>query len=467
MPTRSTAALALAGLLGLAGSAASAEHTAFVLTTDFSTGSLSAVDLDSRAVTLDVGQDICSDAALRWQDGLLYVINRFGCDNVLVLNPAANYSVVRQFSTGNGTNPHDIAFLSPTRAYVTRYDAASLLIVNPSNGATLGQISLAPLADADGIPEMDRMVRIGNRVFVSVQRLDRNNNFVPTDRSVVAVIDASADTLVDVDPATPGVQGITLVNKNPVTPFAFDRQSGRLLIGCAGRFLQNDGGVEWIDPDGLASAGVAVSEDALGGDLTDFAWDGPERSYAIVNDASFNTSLVSFDATTGKKLGTLFSPGGFSLADCEVNDRGELYVCDNDFLSPGVFVYSTATGLRIAGPLGTGLPPFQITFDQASSSLAAVTGPPGRLDFSIEPNPARALVRVGLRLERPEAVRVEIFDAAGRRLREWALNAGPSGANEVRWDLRDAAGARVAPGIYLARVKNNEISVVRRVAVMY
>ena len=49
-----------------------------------------------------------------------------------------------------------------------------------------------------------------------------------------------------------------------------------------------------------------------------------------LSDAGFNTSLVSWSAVTGHTTGTLFSPGGFSIADVERNDRGELYVCDND-----------------------------------------------------------------------------------------------------------------------------------------
>ena len=64
----------------------------------------------------------------RWHDGLLYVVNRFGQDNVQVLNPAQGFATVQQFSTGAGSNPHDIAFASPVKAYVTRYELADLLI---------------------------------------------------------------------------------------------------------------------------------------------------------------------------------------------------------------------------------------------------------------------------------------------------------------------------------------------------
>jgi len=241
-----------------------------------------------------------------------------------VLDPAQNYATVRQFSTGNGSNPQDICFVSPGKAYVTRYELGDLLIVNPSTGASLGVIPLGAFADADGIPEMARMMRVENRVFVAIQRLDRNAGYQPTDRSLVAVIDADADTVMDADPLAAGTQAILLAGKDPVTTFAFDRGTSRLLIGCVGAFGALDGGIEYVDPVHLTSLGYAITEAALGGDVGDLAWSGASHSYAIVSDAGFNTLLVSWSAITGQKLATVYAPGGFSLNDCELNDRGEL-----------------------------------------------------------------------------------------------------------------------------------------------
>src|SRR2546428_6156243 len=177
-------------VLATSAPALAAETRAFVLTTDFHTGSLSAVDLDTRAVTKDVAS-VHSDAVERWYGGLLYVVNRFGQDNVQVIDPAQGYLTVRQFSTGNGSNPQDICLVSPTKAYVTRYELSDLLIVNPSNGASLGVIPLGAFADADGIPEMARMVRVDNRVFVAIRRLDRSRGYHPTAKSLVAVMAAA------------------------------------------------------------------------------------------------------------------------------------------------------------------------------------------------------------------------------------------------------------------------------------
>jgi hypothetical protein len=123
-----------------------------------------------------------------------------------------------------------------------------------------------------------------------------------------------------------------------------------------------DGGIERIDPVGLRALGVVATETALGGDIGDLVWNGPDHSYAIVSDAAFNSAVIAWSATTGAKLGTVYSPGGFSLPDCEINARGELYVCDNRLTSPGVFVYRAGADTLLAGPLDVGLPPSQIAF---------------------------------------------------------------------------------------------------------
>ena len=97
-----------------------AETKGFVLTTDFSTGELSVVDLSTREVRVDVAQPPVpsSDARIRWHGGLIYVVNRTGsqsANNIQVIDPTQGYRTVRQFSTGSGSNPSDIAFASPAR----------------------------------------------------------------------------------------------------------------------------------------------------------------------------------------------------------------------------------------------------------------------------------------------------------------------------------------------------------------
>jgi len=81
---------------------------AFVTTTDYQTGSASVIWLDSKYATEKDVVPLHSDAVARFFDGYIYVINRYLGDNIQILDPANGYTTVRQFTVGNGTDPHDI-----------------------------------------------------------------------------------------------------------------------------------------------------------------------------------------------------------------------------------------------------------------------------------------------------------------------------------------------------------------------
>lgn len=461
-PAAATHLLALLLAVAAASPARAAQSKAFVFGTDYVTGSLSATDLAPRTNHCDVSSP-ASDASLRFYDGRLYVVNRFGGDNVQVVNPAT-YATMLQFSVGNGSNPHDIAFASPTKAYVTRYESSDLWIVNPQTGAYLGAISLAAYADADGNPEMDRLMMVGPLLFVSIERIDRPGGYLPDDTAFVAVVDTRADTLVDCDPTLPGRQAIRLQLANPVTTFQFDRASSRLLVGCAGHYGALDGGIEWIDPVNLESAGVAITEAELGGDVGDVIWRDEQKSYAIVADLAGNTSLVRWRAADGQLLGTLWSPGGYSLADAELNDLGELWVCRNSFSGSALRVYATATDVQSGAELHCTLPPTAITFDAPTGQVAGVGAGGATLAFAgPAPNPARGTTRFSVTLPEPSELRLEVFDAGGRRVRTLAAGERAAGAHAFAWDLRDDGGRRVPPGLYLARCAAGGATRVRRV----
>ncbi len=439
---------------------------AFVVESDFATGSFSGIDVATRALACNVAS-VHSDARVRWYGGQVFVVNRFGADNIQVMD-GGSYAFVRQFSVGNGANPYDIAFASATRAYVTRYESADLWVVNPATGAHTGTISLAGLADADGIPEMDRLLMVGPLLFVSLQRVNRNAGFQPTDSSLVAVIDTRTDTLVDCDAATAGVQGILLPRTNPVTPFVLDVPRSRLYLGCAGRYGQPDGGIVSLDAAALTASAVVASEDSLGGDVLDLAWHDDARAYAIVSDAGFNTSLVRWSPVTGRREATLYSPGGFTLADAEVTpDGSEVWACNSSFGSPGVRVFSTGTGLLVAPPLVCTLPPQGIAFDRAENLEAGLNMPGAAVALSPPfPNPARGAVRLAFTLPVAAAGALDVLDVAGRRVRQLRIPGAVSPLNTLVWDLTDDAGRSLAPGLYLVRLRAGTARASRTVMVI-
>jgi DNA-binding beta-propeller fold protein YncE len=333
------------------------------VTSDFQTGSFAVFPvLQPESVAANV-ERIHSDAVARVHDGLVYVVNRLGGDNVQAIDPAAGYATRWQCSVENGTNPHDIAFAAPDKAYVTRYERASLLIVDPTTGPDCagfvrGTVDLAQFADGDGLPEMDQAVVVDGTLFVTLQLLDRRNFFRPTERSLVAMVDVATDTVIG---------SIELTGTNPFAESAGlvpDPVTGTLLVTEVGEFGRaDDGGVERIDPAARTVSGFFVSEQDLGGNVTDVVLIDEHHAYAIVLDDVARSRVVRFDPTTRQVTATLASGDEF-LVDIERGpDGGTLYLTDRTLRRPGIRRFAIADDTELQpSPIDTGLPPFDIVF---------------------------------------------------------------------------------------------------------
>lgn len=348
-------------LLALCLSASALAQKAIVATTDFTTGDLSVVDVKTRVATNEQLL-IHGDAKVRTFGDRVYVINRLGQDNIIVLSKDDLTTPITQYSTGNGSNPHEIAVLTEMKAYVTLYARGHLLILNPATGDSLGAVDLSGFSDADGLPEASQMVLFGNHLFIAVQRLDRDAFFGPTDFSTIAVVDTQTDALVDVDTTTDGIQGIRL---ETTQPFGHALRGNKWIISSVGAFGTQDGGIEVVDLSTMKTEGVKLSEAALGGDVGPIAMQSDDRGYVVLSDANFTNSVIPFDLGTGStSAGLPDHSGGFTPAisvlgtDLYVLDRGSF----TDPASGGVKIYDTATNTLSAGPISTGIPPSDITF---------------------------------------------------------------------------------------------------------
>ncbi len=90
--------------------------------------------------------------------------------------------------------------------------------------------------------------------------------------------------------------------------------------------------------------------------------------------------------------------------------------------------------------------------------LVAVTpGASTAIAFSHGPNPARG--GGVLRFDLPDSRRVEldVFDAGGRRVARLTDAVMSAGAHSVAWSRTDDAGRRVAPGVYLVRLRSGSV----------
>jgi len=432
---------------------AHAADRVYVTTSDYTTGSLSTIAIDNWSATNNVA-NLHSDAVVRFFEDRIYVVNRFGGDNIQVIDPA-NYSTDIQFSVGAGSDPHDIVVLSPTRAYVTRYNETGLWIVNPLTGAHTGTIDFSWLADADGLPEMDYMVQVGDRVFVTVQRIDRDNYYTPVGDSYVAVIDATTDQIVDVDPVAAGTQAIALGHANPFSEIQIDPWGGRLYVSCVGFFGLADGAVETIDPYAMQGSGAVISEATAGGDINDIEMVSADKAYAIVADANFDTKLIALNMGSGTVSGTLFAPGGYVLQDIELAPLGPFcLLADRTVVNPGIRVFDTLTDAQLtSGPIDVGLPPYDIAFNLPVQTGVDHQTPPVAYLGAGYPNPlGSSSVTIPFTLERATDVRLAVYDVTGRRVRVLVERTVAAGEHRQTWDGRDDTRSPVPSGVYFVRL---------------
>lgn len=329
------------------------EHV-FVVTSDFpaTAGQTAALALEEPWSTSAELEPIGGEAIVRHFAGLHYVVNH-DLDSVQVIDPRM-FATRVEIDTGAGSRPQDVLVVRPDRAYISRHERTHLLRVDPRTGLGSDAVDLSVLADADGLPEMSMMARHGRHLFVQLQRIDGETG-LPVAPSLLAVVDLATETLVDVDPLLPGVQGIELVGLVPSFKMQVERATRRLYVSTPNGLLTGDGGIEEIDLVTLRSRGFVTSEAQLGGDLTGFVLVSPDLGYVLTHtDLLLSSHLTAFSRLDGSHQGEKFVT--FTQVDNLAFDRstGQLFFPDSD----GVRVFDAASGVQLTGePIDVGSRP--------------------------------------------------------------------------------------------------------------
>ncbi len=329
---------------------------ALVVATDYEAGAYSLVDLADLSISESI-QAIHEDSVCRFdvETSIPFIVGRYGSDAVAVIDPHAGWTVSSEYSVGAGSNPQDIAVASSERAFVARLGHPELLIVHPTDGTEIGTVDLISLADADGNPDAAWILHLQGRIYVALQKLD---NFVPTGPSSIVVIDAATGTI---------EEEIILGGANNYGKLRYNHVLDKIVIAQAGVFGDLDGGIEYLDPHDLTLSGFVITEQEIGGDLSDVVIVSETKGYAVIGvpvDSGAATHLVSFNPSTGKKLDDLIVRDDWTIGFMELTpDGGQLWVCDREPELPGLRIFDTGNDTEITGvPLDVGLPPFMICF---------------------------------------------------------------------------------------------------------
>jgi len=287
-------------------------------------------------------------------------------------------------STDFFANPHDLVSVSPTKAYVTRYErnrtptadpadrdeGDDVLIIDPSVPVITGRIAMASYAVA--VPNAtiqarpDRARLIGGTLFVALSSMNANFGI------------AGHGRLVMIDTATDQVTGtVDLPTLQNCSGLSYVAATQTLVVACAGSFRDPDqaagSGLAYIDVavtpptlrrtepatpfGGRALAGYAgtANDGSLGFGVSYGEFEGRPKDELWAYDVTARTATKLLDARDSFTFGTV-------LAD---PDRDRVYLTDANAAQPRIHRYRyDADGPVLEGSVdanpGVGLPPREI-----------------------------------------------------------------------------------------------------------
>ena len=118
-----------------------------------------------------------SDSLIRNKDGFLWLFNRGVSESIVQYDPAdfRQPKATHVFSAGSTLVPNDVTVCG-SYIFATLYDGTDLLVLDQETLQEEGRIPLDSYADADGLPEASTLVCKKNLVYVSMHRLNREED---------------------------------------------------------------------------------------------------------------------------------------------------------------------------------------------------------------------------------------------------------------------------------------------------
>lgn len=321
-------------------------------TTDYTVGVLATVAPDG-AVS-DKIATVSGDPVIRWSGDALWQLNRQAGDTLRRYAPGSLCRPEWEVALPRGSNAHEVARVGD-ELWVTRYDQPSLLILDPDDGASLGEVDLSEL-DPDGLPDVHDVLWLGDRVYVGAQRFDRSVVPWASVEGRIAAIDPDTRSVVDAWPVGPSPR----LSVDPARP-------DQLLV-VTGTYGVADGGVSRFDP--ASGALVALLDEAeVGRDVERVVGVG-DAGVVVLSDFHLQEDGASgarcVDLADWSTLGEREQPGAW-VADAVAADDGVVWLAvrrawGGDAAATGLVPVDSATCDDAGDPAATAFEPYSLTW---------------------------------------------------------------------------------------------------------
>jgi hypothetical protein len=318
----------------------------YITESDFQSGLLEWASTSDNSISTS-NLSIYSDAGIKSYGGFLYVIEKYGADNILKFDPSKNdqSGVAYQTHLGDNWNPQDIEFLSATKAYVSNMNQPKITIFNPSSGTMVSNIDISTYTfrpDSNSSPYANDLQLVGSDLYVLLQR---RNGYNPGAPSLILKINTTTDAVADTIP---------LQFKNG---YGMAYADGALYVSNPGSsYSTGDGAIEKVNLSTKAVSTV-ITEITLGGNPNQIVHKSGSHFYITNYIAWKNDKVVEIDASTGTVVATLPGVidafGGIYYDDFE----GKLYVGERDATEMGVRVFKDNVQVGSTIKSSNSLPP--------------------------------------------------------------------------------------------------------------
>jgi hypothetical protein len=295
--------------------------------------------------------------------GQLYVLGID--DHVVDLRALPSLKLVQSFSISDVVAPRDLVMVGSRMALISDHDSAHLWWLDTWTGDVKPGPDLSAYADGDRLPDVTRMLLVGQHVFVQMQRYDRDDNFSEQGAKLAVLGPAF-------NPLEPAVleDVIDLSGTRPDHRMHTNAAGTLLWVSAAGvpnDWWNLDRGIEEIDLATRTSIGFVITEDEFGGDLGGFVMLDDDKGFAMVHTSIIaSTHLRVFNRNVGQIAELHMYAGHIDVIALDRVRRQVLYpviengLPSNPNPSGGVMIWDADNNTQLSGFIDLGGQPHDL-----------------------------------------------------------------------------------------------------------
>ncbi|MDZ4772910.1 MAG: hypothetical protein SGI72_07215 [Planctomycetota bacterium] len=292
-------------------------------------------------------------------NGKLYVLGRD--ERTVQVRALPGLGLLQDFKIPQVLAPRDLVMVGRRMALISDHDSAHLWWLDTKTGVVSVGQDLSPYSDPDHLPDVSMMEAVGMRVYVQMQRYDRNTQVDYGSQLAVLAPGFNPNPPVILETV------IDLQGRRPEYRMQANAAGNKLWISAPGVDGDWGGfaatGIEEVDLDAWQSLGFVITEFQFGADLGPFVMIDDNKGFAIAHTSIVaSTHLRVFDRTVGQIAELHVSTNGRveTIAYDEAHRQIVYPIPEGGSIAGGVLFFDADTHLQLSGTIAVGGNPFDM-----------------------------------------------------------------------------------------------------------